>query len=577
MARICDAPDDVRELTDAEQTTVATFFNLLGADLENAARDEREADLFLVLFRATMASPVFPPDARIPRLARLIGIQNLSPVGPDDPSPWRLWDSVQGAWGFVEKYVKPFAKLLGAGVNTADLANSLFELPERFRRFIDSLVARANAGEFSDDARGVRRLFRFEYLRLLLVGWDEFTAQRRNVFGMIPRRILPQVVRTILENGESSMATLAREHLPELWDPPHRRWVRIHRAIRWLVDEQWPRRAPVLDEIGDAGALIKFRLVHAALANGPVLILGEPGTGKDLAARAIHQLRHGQSDSSPFRPVNCGAVSRELIRSELFGHERGAFTGAVGASAGAFAEAENGTVFLDEIGEMPLDVQPHLLRALSARKAARLGGSKEIDLQADVVAATNQELTSLIVEKRFRQDLFDRLNGQAAIRLPPLSARDPDDIAAIWKKLLAQAAVRAGRSAPEVAISRSEAALLARRTRKGNVRTLERLADSYVRWNSGAIVSSVQDFLAQVDLSDDQSEQPEHPWPTPFVVAAVRAEVERSGSLDLVRDQLEEAVIAEVLAESDGRQAEAARRLGWSPDRLQKRNQRRRR
>jgi DNA-binding NtrC family response regulator len=501
------------------------------------------------------------------RIQRFVGISDMAPKSDDVAGPWRLWDSVHGATGF--------ARLFGTRVVTERLAEWLFKFPERFRQyFFEDLGRRGEIGEITDDARGFRRYLRFEYLRLLFDGWEDIATQRKATLAVVPRLFLFRKIHTKWEEAESRIASRTREYLPEFWDPPERRWVRLHRAIRWLLEEQWPKRAPVLNEIGDVSGQIKFRLVQTALGNATVLIIGEPGTGKELAAQAIHELRHGPNAQSRYHPVNCGAVSKDLIRSELFGHKKGAFTGADKQRAGVFAEAENGTVFLDEVGEMPLDVQPYLLRALASGKAARLGNDEEMDLKADVVAATNRDLTALVAEKQFRQDLFDRLNGQAPIRLPPLSERDPDDIAAIWNRLLAKAARRSGVEPPEGTISRSEAAQLAQRGRESNARALERLADLYVRWNRGPIMMGIEEFLARVDLSEGQTASHQVPWPEPRMVAAARAAVGPAGDLGAVLSQLEDAVIAEVLAECNGLRAEAARRLGWKPDRLQKRKQR---
>jgi DNA-binding NtrC family response regulator len=570
--RVCDAPDDPRELTPTEQGTVVSFFSLLGADFENSASDERELDHGLLLLLLIWRIPLVASDPSVQKVRRILGIGDIAPAGDDDAGPWRLWDSAHGAARFVHRCLKPMAALFNVKLDPDGLADRVFSLPERFRRHIQDTALRLGSGEITGDAHRFRIFLRFEYLRLLMVGWEGFAAQRKAMLAIVPRLFLPQTIRTKWDEVELGMAPVVREHMAELWAPPPRRWVRLHHAIRWLIEEHWPKRAPVLNEIGDASAQIKFRLVQAALGDATVLIVGEPGTGKDLAAQAIHQLRHGEH--APYRAVNCGAVSHELIRSELFGHEKGAFTGADKPRAGVFAEAKGGTVFLDEIGEMPLDAQPSLLRALATGKAARLGSDQEMDLKADVVAATNRNLRALIAEKQFRPDLFDRLNGQAAICLPPLSERDPDDIAAIWNRLLAKAAKRAGVEPPGGAISRFEAMQLAQRGRESNVRTLDRLSALYVRWNPGPVTMGIEEFLARVDLSDGQGSAAQRPWPDYVNVAAARAAVPQAGDLEVVLKQLEEAVIADALTECNGSYADAARRLGWKPDRLQKRKQR---
>src|SRR5690606_8362565 len=154
-------------------------------------------------------------------------------------------------------------------------------------------------------------------------------------------------------------------------------------------------------------------------------IFGETGTGKELVARAIH--RRSDRAKGPFIPVNCAAISRELVESELFGHEKGAFTGAASARKGAFEEAEGGTLFLDEIGELPLALQAKLLRTLEAGEIRRVGSSRPFRVDVRVVAATHRDLRAMAKEGSFREDLYFRLSV-IRIDLPPLRARI-DDIA----------------------------------------------------------------------------------------------------------------------------------------------------
>jgi formate hydrogenlyase transcriptional activator len=165
------------------------------------------------------------------------------------------------------------------------------------------------------------------------------------------------------------------------------------------------------------------RVELVARSDAPVLIFGETGTGKELVARAIHNrsARH----QGPFDRVNCGAIPPELIDSQLFGHERGAFTGAVEARRGWFERADGGTLFLDEIGDLPLELQPKLLRALQEQEFERLGSGQTIRVNVRVVAATNQDLAQLVADKEFRADLYYRLNV-IPIFLPPLRERVED-------------------------------------------------------------------------------------------------------------------------------------------------------
>ena len=177
--------------------------------------------------------------------------------------------------------------------------------------------------------------------------------------------------------------------------------------------------------IGNSPAIRRLREAIARVAPipSPVLIMGESGSGKELVARDLH--RHGPSPSGPFVAINSAALPENLVESELFGHERGAFTGASATRKGAFEAAERGTLFLDEIGEMPLAVQAKLLRVLEERKVTRLGGNRSISVEARVVAATNRDLEAEVAAGRFRQDLYFRLSVHM-LRVPPLRDRLSD-------------------------------------------------------------------------------------------------------------------------------------------------------
>jgi DNA-binding NtrC family response regulator len=171
-----------------------------------------------------------------------------------------------------------------------------------------------------------------------------------------------------------------------------------------------------------------MRSVHAALncaapTQAPVLLLGESGTGKELAARALHSA--SQRADKPFEVVDCGGLSPTLVESELFGHERGSFTGADRERAGAFERADGGTLFLDELGELPAEVQPKLLRALGEREIRRVGGSRSRRVDVRIVAATNRDLAHEVRRGAFRADLFFRL-AVIQVRMPPLRARLED-------------------------------------------------------------------------------------------------------------------------------------------------------
>ncbi|MBB4613830.1 sigma-54-dependent transcriptional regulator [Novosphingobium taihuense] len=209
-----------------------------------------------------------------------------------------------------------------------------------------------------------------------------------------------------------------------------------------------------------------YRMITRVLRNDlTVLILGESGTGKELVAEAIHQL--GNRRAGPFVAVNTAAIPAELIESELFGHERGAFTGAVVRSIGKFEQASGGTLFLDEIGDMPMQAQTRLLRALQSGRIRRVGGRDEITLDCRIVAATNRDLLPMIANGTFREDLYYRL-AVVPIELPPLRER-ADDIEALSRHFLASAAAE---GLPRRQLTQAGADLLAQQPWRGNVREL---------------------------------------------------------------------------------------------------------
>ena len=203
--------------------------------------------------------------------------------------------------------------------------------------------------------------------------------------------------------------------------------LRIERAVPSL-----PASLPGLLARDPALAPVLELLRRAAPSLLPVTILGESGTGKEVAARAVHDL--SQRSGGPFVPLNCGAISRELAEAELFGHEKGSFTGAVTSAPGAFGAADGGTLFLDEIGDLPLPLQVKLLRALEAGEVKPVGAPKPRRIDVRVVCATHQDLPARVREGAFREDLFYRLRG-VTVELPPLRAR-PQDILALAEHFL---------------------------------------------------------------------------------------------------------------------------------------------
>src|SRR5580698_6235346 len=252
------------------------------------------------------------------------------------------------------------------------------------------------------------------------------------------------------------------------------------------------------------GSSMKFRTVLAdvtriAPVDSAVLIQGETGTGKEVIARAIHEAsprRHQR-----FVALNCAAIPRELLESELFGHERGAFTGACTQTKGRFQMADGGTLFLDEIGDMPLELQPKLLRALQEREFERLGGSQTVRVNARVVAATNQDLGELVNKKLFRADLFYRLNV-IPLFLPPLRERI-QDILPLTEFFVAKFAARLNK--PIDLIPDEVIAVLKAYDWPGNIRELQNCIERAVLFSPGSVLRLPLGFNQRVTQTAKQS------------------------------------------------------------------------
>ena len=224
--------------------------------------------------------------------------------------------------------------------------------------------------------------------------------------------------------------------------------------------------------VGNSSAVNELEVLMRQVAryDSTVLIQGESGCGKELVARRIHEL--SARGEGPFVPVNCGAIPRELLESELFGHEKGAFTGALTTRIGRFELADGGTLFLDEIGDMSLDMQVKLLRVLQERTFERVGGAEQRRANVRILAATHRDLESRVIQREFREDLFFRLNV-FPIRVPPLRERT-EDLPALIHDL-----VRRGEAAGRPSITFSDTAMTCLKGYRwpGNVRELQNLVE----------------------------------------------------------------------------------------------------
>jgi two-component system, NtrC family, nitrogen regulation response regulator GlnG len=308
-----------------------------------------------------------------------------------------------------------------------------------------------------------------------------------------------------------------------------------------------------------------YRMITRVLRNDlTVLVTGESGTGKELVAEAIHTLGHRRT--GPFVAVNAAAIPRDLIESELFGHEKGAFTGAFAQAIGKFEQAQGGTLFLDEIGDMPAEAQTRLLRALQSGRIRRVGGRQEIAVDVRIVAATNRALEPMIAAGTFREDLFYRLNV-VPIHLPPLRERR-EDIEALARHFLAEAV---GEGLPRRSIGNGAVEALAAYPWRGNVRELR---NAVFR-----LALLARESVIDADLVNEALGPPLPKADAPLqngLAAALHAwlEAERPAEGTVYHRaliELERPLLDWVMARTGGNQLGAARLLGINRNTLRKR------
>ena len=310
-----------------------------------------------------------------------------------------------------------------------------------------------------------------------------------------------------------------------------------------------------------------FRMITRVLRNDlTVLILGESGTGKELVAEAIHQL--GNRRKGPFIAVNTAAIPADLIESELFGHEKGAFTGAVARHIGKFEQAAEGTLFLDEIGDMPMQAQTRLLRALQSGTIRRVGGREEVKLDVRIVAATNKDLEPMIAGGSFREDLYYRLNV-VPIQMPPLRER-PEDIEALAKHFLQLAA---GEGLPRRQLTPEAAELLSRQSWRGNVRELKNLIYrmALLAREETVDAETLEALLVQETAATSGGDW--HPLDIDGAVSRWLVDARPApGTIHVAAlAAFEKPLFAQVLKETGGNQLRAAQALGINRNTLRKR------
>jgi DNA-binding NtrC family response regulator len=359
--------------------------------------------------------------------------------------------------------------------------------------------------------------------------------------GETPPAVLLITAYPSIDTAVRGMKLGARDYIGKPFSPDELRLV----VARALAEDELKKQHVALTKrlaygsmIGDSAPMQQMRATidKVAQSDATVLITGESGTGKELVARALHFA--GRRAGGTFIPVNCGALVGTLLDSELFGHVRGAFTGADTSKRGLFVAADGGTLFLDEIGELPIDLQPKLLRALQDGEVKPVGGTNAIRVDARLIAATNRTLEDQVKAGAFRDDLFYRL-AVIRIEVPPLRNR-PGDIPLLAKHFAEQAALRAERG--RVSLTDAALAHLAAQPWPGNVRELENTIER-------AVILAAGDVLDVGDVAG-----PRH--------GHTAALTTFTGDTVPTLDELERAHILRVLELCEGQKTKAAQLLG---------------
>jgi len=359
-------------------------------------------------------------------------------------------------------------------------------------------------------------------------------AMRAGAIDFLEKPFSPEVLRARVEKA----VEIARE----------RRGAQAARARAEALDEDRIREHDPHGLVGRSDPIRRVldQIRKVAAADATVLVQGESGTGKELVARALHD--GSRRRDGPFVSVSCAAIPEGLLESELFGHERGAFTGAVRRKLGRFELAHQGTLFLDEVGEIPPAIQVKLLRVLQERSFERVGGEETVAVDVRVVSATNRDLARMVAEGSFREDLFYRLNV-VPVTLPPLRERT-GDVEELARFFLGRIAPRLGRKVTGFAPEALE--LLGRHRWPGNVRELENVVEQ-------ALVFAEGELVRPEDLPDGLRRAP---------AAAALPVPTGDRSLTEILEDLERQLILAAYERAKGVKAETARLLGIKPSAL---------
>jgi len=379
---------------------------------------------------------------------------------------------------------------------------------------------------------------------------------------------IPVIIMTAFTDMQAAIDSYgggAFEYMPKPFDLDEAIEI-VNRALEGKPTTKGLKSKPSSEIIGKAASMqLVFRAIgKLSNTNATVLIQGESGTGKELIAKSLH--KNSPRNDMPFVALNMADIPKELVESELFGHEKGAFTGAVDRRIGRFEQANGGTLFLDEIGDMPLECQTRLLRVLSNKEFYRVGGDKPIKVDVRILAATHQDLHSLVSLAKFREDLFYRLNV-IRIEVPKLKERN-DDI-----KLLATAFLKMHSDAlgEELRVLSKEALeFLEKYDWPGNVRQLENIC-YWLTLMSPTQNIKVEDLPSEVKDYEAEEVEASSDWEQGLAAwLKGLSENKDSDLLDIVGPKLDKILIQTALEKTNGRKNEAAVLLGWGRNTLSK-------